>query len=80
MLPSGEVRQNYGLLTANKDGTKHWVIITGVSADEQWLRVYNPFANQTEYYMRQELSASRAAYGNSHLFIIGQINLIGVTS
>jgi hypothetical protein len=35
---------------------KHWVVITGVSnewgvgRDWRWIRIYNPFGNQTEYY------------------------------
>lgn len=36
------------------NGAGHWVVITGIAndpqTDTQWVRIYNPFDNETEYY------------------------------
>lgn len=54
------------------DGSDHWVVITGLSeqwntpwpgedqseSPGKWVRVYNPFNNQTEYYSWKDFSSS----------------------
>jgi hypothetical protein len=60
-----------GLL--NEAGTiRHWVLVTGVSEDNQWLRILNPLHNQIEYYSRDEISRIRKIYGQNIIVITNQ--------
>jgi hypothetical protein len=51
--------------TFGTDGSaKHWVVITGISnqwnsgSGWQWIRIYNPFGNRTEYYWWGDFQSS----------------------
>jgi RHS repeat-associated protein len=54
-------------------GVEHWVVITGISRDQNslewesdwnWVRVYNPFDNETEYYPWKDFRVSWENDGN----------------
>lgn len=55
-------------------GFGHFVVITGLSVKEmweqgsdwQWVRIYNPFRNGTEYYKANVLEEFQSGVGNAH--------------
>ncbi len=63
--------------TVHQDGVEHWVVITGMSMDWQdnpwdernWVRIYNPFDNETEYYPWEDLRNSWRNDGNMMVLI-----------
>jgi hypothetical protein len=55
----GVIKRDGGLLTALPLSISHWVVVTGVSEDNDWYRVLNPLNNQIEYYTRVEFEDSR---------------------
>jgi hypothetical protein len=57
-----------GVKTQTTNGADHWIVITGIStqwnreteSDSQykWIRIYNPFDNNTEYYWWPDFKSS----------------------
>lgn len=69
---SGQLRNGYSMKNVDRTfaysgGAKHWVVITGISNQWEinkdlspwnWIRIYNPFNNQTEYYWWEDFQRS----------------------
>ena len=58
-LPGVDINPANGYLSAESNAVSHWLVVTGISISSQWdlgkewqwVRVYNPYSNQNEYYM-----------------------------
>jgi RHS repeat-associated protein len=66
----------------SSNDTEHWVVISGISSEfsetnitdtNNWIRIYNPFNNQTEYYTGNEFLSS---WNNRHNDLLGQYILL----
>jgi hypothetical protein len=50
----------------------HWVLVTGVSENNQWFRILNPLHNQIEYYSYAELEEIRNNSGQNIIVVTNQ--------
>jgi hypothetical protein len=56
------IKRSNGLLVAKEDQTPHWILMSSVSTDGNWFRIYNTFNNQVEYYTRAQFEEARSFY------------------
>lgn len=64
----GYLIRGQGVKTQTTNGADHWIVITGISAEwnreaesdseYKWIRIYNPFDNNTEYYWWPDFKSS----------------------
>ena len=79
-INGNEGNLTHGLIKNGSGSADHWIVITGISAqwsDEpyenkvkrstNWIRIYNPFDNKSEYYWWGDFWRSWTSSGNSGL-------------
>jgi hypothetical protein len=61
MIADSERGPTGGLLTSSSppQGIEHWVVVTQISSDNQWISIMNPLNNRIEYYSVADFEAAR---------------------
>ncbi|MFH2102920.1 MAG: RHS repeat-associated core domain-containing protein, partial [Chloroflexota bacterium] len=73
-----------GMLSGVAGDVKHWILITGVSAQWEtssnspynWIRIFNPFDNQTEYYWWPDFIGAWERASNTNDALVVTLNRI----
>jgi hypothetical protein len=70
-IQCGGASKNCGRIGDSGSDIKHWIVVTGITSDwdadnsysdHNWIRIYNPFDNQIEYYTYEDFQWGISTY------------------